>query len=703
LVSAPESLPEPLPTTGPPGSEGPDTASLPAAVEPPKPPEPERSRPVETELVYAAILLFLVGASVGGAVGLMLLDTRTEFVTYNALDKELRGSLIKVMALSGVGLVSLATLYLLVRVIMKKGRAAARSIERTAKLLSPLSGAFLLPLFFDWRVFQAADLTFVVLATCFGLGIERALRLFFDEFPWQRLERVTAWLSSKLPRLTRRTPAILAGLMTFSFCAYMSFHTVLQHFRLGTMSWDMAIFDNLMWNLIRGEWFKASPVLGPTGSHIQYHATFIAYAFAPFYAIYQHAETLLVMQATLAGLGAVPLYLVARRRLGSGWAALPFVYAYLLHGPLHGPIFYDFHFITTAPFWVGWVIYFFETERKWLLVLSFFLALLVREEVSASLSMVALFYLLSGKRPRWALFGGLLGLVYFVAVKFVIMPLHVTGSDKETFAWIFVGLIAPGEQGLTGVVKTIVTNPTFTLASLFEADKLVYFLKTFGPLVLLSLRHRLTWLFFVPAWMFTLLTTGYPPVIQTSFQYTSNYTPYLFFAAVIAVSSWTEAEPTLKIKRAAAMTALVVTATIFSFQHGAILQRNTFRGGFQLVRFELTAQDKKRYKQLYELIEKIPPRASVCATEWEASHISNRPNAFTMRFSTWDADYLLANLDEASWGTSRTNLLSALSTGKYGFIASRGRFALWGKGKKHDKDAEGAKLLGVTPAEVGVR
>ena len=74
-----------------------------------------------------------------------------------------------------------------------------------------------------------------------------------------------------------------------------------------------------------------------------------------------------------------------------------------------------------------------------------------------------------------------------------------------------------------------------------------------------------------------------------------------------------------------------------------------------------------------------------------------------MRFSTWDADYLLANLDEASWGTSRTNILAALSTGKYGFIASRGRFALWGKGKKHDKDAEGAKLLGVSPAEVGVR
>jgi uncharacterized membrane protein len=658
--------------------------------------------PPETEFVLAAIVLFLVGASLGGALGVWQLGNRTEFVTFNALDKTERAELLKQMAASGAATIVLGALFFFYMALLRLGHVALRCLERFAKLCAPLIGVFFVPLFFDWRVFQAQDLTFVVLATAFGLGLERTLRVFFEVFPWSWLAAVKGGFTRRMPRFSRRLPAILAGVMTLSFCVYMSYFAVLQHLRLGTMSWDMAIFDNLMWNLIRGEWFKASPVLGPEGSHIQYHATFIAYAFAPFYALYQHPETLLILQASLAGLGALPLYLVARRRLGSGWAALPFVYAFLVHGPLHGPIFYDFHFITTAPFWVGWVIYFFESGRKWLLLLSFFLALLVREEVSASLSMVALFYVLSGKRARWALFGGLLAVVYFVAVKFVIMPMHVTQSaDKETFSWIFFGLIAPGEEGLTGVVKTIASNPVFTFASLFEADKLVYFLKTFGPLLLLPVRHRLTWLFFIPAWLFTLLTTGYAPVIATSFQYTSNYTPYLFFAAVVAVSGWTE--PELKFRRAAAMVALVVTATIFSFQHGAIFQHNSFRGGFQLVRFERTADDKKRYKELYDLIKKIPPRASVCATEWEASHISNRPNAFTMRFSTWDADYLLANLDEASWGPSRTNLLAALSSGKYGFVASRGRFALWGKGRKHDRDEEGAKLLGVTPQEVGVK
>jgi len=683
----------PTPTDPAPGEQG---AAAPDATEAAPGDAPNDERPPETALVFSWILLFFAGASLGGAIGLLLLPERTDVVTVNALGADPRNRLIKLMAASGAASAVLPSAYLLFR----RSRRGIATFERFAKLTAPLSLAFFLPLFFDWRVFQAQDLTFVVVATAFGLVLERTLRIFFDAFPWAPLERLGALARRHLPRAVPRIPAVVAGLGALSFSAYMSFHTVRQHFRLGTMSWDMAIFNNLMWNLIRGEWFKASPVLGPTGSHIQYHATFIAYVLAPFYALYQRPETLLVLQATLAGLAALPLYLVAARRLGTGYGALAFVYAYLVHGPLHGPVFYDFHFITTAPFWIGWVIYFFESNQRLGLVVTWFLALLVREELSASLSMVALVYLLSGRRARWALAGGLLSVVYFVLVKFVVMPMHRTqGPDKETFSWIFIALIAPGEQGLTGVVKTIVSNPIFTLSTLLDSEKLAYTLKTFGPLLLLPLRHRLAWLMFLPAALFTLLTTGYKPVIATSFQYTSYYTPYLFFAAVMAVSAW----PVDRVRRLAALWALVVTATVFSFQHGAIFQRHTFRGGFQLVRFELTQQDRKRHKQLYELIAMIPPKASVAATEWEASHVSSRPECYTMRFFTYNAEYLLVNLDEASWGTSRANLLAALGTRKYGFIASRGRFALWGRGAKHDKDAEGARLIGATPAEVGIR
>src|SRR5262245_7314626 len=109
LVSASESLPESGSAGDPPEREGTHpVASVSDAVPVPPPRAPESTaearEPLETQLVFAAILLFLVGASVGGAFGIWKLTERTEFVTFNILTKEVRGSLLKLMAASGAGL-----------------------------------------------------------------------------------------------------------------------------------------------------------------------------------------------------------------------------------------------------------------------------------------------------------------------------------------------------------------------------------------------------------------------------------------------------------------------------------------------------------------------------------------------------------------------------------------------------------------------
>lgn len=651
--------------------------------------------PAATRLVATALRLFFIGTSLGAAAGLLYAPDLASHVASNTAPRPFRDALLAAMAAGGVLTLLPGVVYYVVALVRRRSLGALSTVERVARALSPLLLAFLLPLLFDWRVFRAHELVFVIVTTLFGLGLERAFRTSYSALGFAWLDRLGDRIGARAPRVRRLTPTVLALCLVAFFCVYFSYYTVLQHLRLGTFSWDMAIFDNMMWNLIRGSWFKASPVLGRTGSHIQYHATFIAYLFAPFYALYQHSESLLILQATLAGLGALPIYLLTKRRLG-GWAGLAVTYAYVVHAPLHGPIFYDFHFITTAPFWVGWVLYSFEAERKGWLVFTFICALLVREEISATLSMAALLYLMMGRRPRWAIAGGLLAAFYFVAVKFVIMPLHRSaGPDKQTFAWIFAGLIAPGESGLVGVVRTILTNPVFTLASLLDTDKLIYVLKTFGPLLLLPLRGRLTWILFLPCAIFTLLSTGYKPLIQTYFQYTSTYTSYLFFAAVLAMTQLGSGAEG-RIRRAAALSALFATATVFSFNQGAIFQHNSFVGGFTQVSFTRTEADKARLQNLKELIAMIPPRASVAATEMEAPHVSNRPDCFTMRFGADRADYLLVNLDEVSWGDSRSNMLAAINTGKYGFVAKRGRFALWSTKAGPEKDEEGAQLLRIS-------
>ena len=84
---------------------------------------------------------------------------------------------------------------------------------------------------------------------------------------------------------------------------------------------------------------------------------------------------------------------------------------------MHGPVFYDFHDLTLAPFWIAWVVYFYEVERKGWLIALWICALLVREDTSAVLAAGCMFHLVSGKKTRWAMVGGLISACYFVVVK----------------------------------------------------------------------------------------------------------------------------------------------------------------------------------------------------------------------------------------------------------------------------------------------
>jgi uncharacterized membrane protein len=218
----------------------------------------------------------------------------------------------------------------------------------------------------------------------------------------------------------------------------------------------------------------------------------------------------------------------------------------------------------------------------------------------------------------------------------------------------------------------------------------------FGPVLLLPLRSARPWILFVPAALFTLLSSGYKPLYQTYFQYTSNWTPYLFYGSAVVLAE-IRRSPVGAIRLRAAGWALLVSAVLFSYHHGAILQQENFRGGFRNVAFERSDADRQKYADLKQLILLIPKTASVAATETEAPHVSNRENCFTMRFGYDDADYLLLSIAETRRGNSRKHFKQAVDSGEYGFVATQGDFMLWQRGAPKDDNAKGLALIGPEP------
>jgi len=97
--------------------------------------------------------------------------------------------------------------------------------------------------------------------------------------------------------------------------------------RFWSVDFDMGIYDQAVWLLARGHDFitvRGLPVFG-------HHASFGLLLFAPASWLGAGPNVLNVVQVTMLALGSVPLYLLARHRSLSPWAAAALAAAYLLH------------------------------------------------------------------------------------------------------------------------------------------------------------------------------------------------------------------------------------------------------------------------------------------------------------------------------------------------------------------------------------
>lgn len=140
---------------------------------------------------------------------------------------------------------------------------------------------------------------------------------------------------------------ILTAVITFIvlFSAGM-----LRHMSFHSKAWDLAIFDQVIWNLANGNGWECS-VRGVTdlrGDHFEP----ILLLFVPLYNIFPHVGWLLAAQAgSLVGTGLV-IWSAYRKRIGYT-AAMFFFIAFCLYSPIHWLALADFHPIALAPFFVA--------------------------------------------------------------------------------------------------------------------------------------------------------------------------------------------------------------------------------------------------------------------------------------------------------------------------------------------------------------
>ena len=678
-----------------------DTIGLPVPAPPAEAASGQARRPLPflTTLVRALGILALAGWSCGILIATLALKNGVERLV----------SSVATGARPGAGLFA-ATMVPVVVAVLAGGaayltvfrqRGGVERLLALAKRCSPLCLIGFVPYLFHWQAWVGRELTFLFLAALFSLvawAVARAAlpapRAAVSATPEPRAGGAIQFLRDLLAG--RRWPAaptlvVIAG--AAGYAALFAKYTITFHRNLRTAAYDLGLEDNLVYNVLHGHgFFRSTPFSGPGGSHFGNHATFFSYVLAPFYRLSQGAHTLLLIQAILIGAAAIPLYGFARRHV-SPWSACLIALFYLLYAPVHGANLYEFHYLPLGAFFLFSSLFLLEARRDRLAILAVILTLSVREDVGAALAVVGAYLLMSGSRPRAGAIVATIGALHFVLLKLFVMP-RVGGG--ESFVMMYKDLLPAGEQTYEGMMKTVVGNPTFMLGTLIEREKLYYLLQLFVPLAFVPFRRPIIILLLVPGFFFTLLSTGYYPLIQTSFQYTFHWTVFLFIGLVAALAQPPDQHhpaPEGWLRRNQARLFAIACALLpTSYQFGAVFQRHTARGGFTTFYFDTTPKDLADRAEFERIRAELPPHASVAASDNLVPQISNRPIAYTLRFSIFDADYVLFFTDPARIdGSERQKVTDALLDGSFGVVDVRPPYGLARRG--HDTALNDRVLL----------
>jgi uncharacterized membrane protein len=159
----------------------------------------------------------------------------------------------------------------------------------------------------------------------------------------QRAGLLRSRLSRAVPRRVPRPatlPQALLVALVLLYAGAFTYWTVRNHDGYGTFGFDLGIYDQGVWLLSRFH----TPFITIMGRNLfGDHTSFVLLPFVPLYWIAPSAKILLAAQSLALALTAVPIFLIARKRLDDEWLALILAAAVLLQPVLQWTNVEQFH------------------------------------------------------------------------------------------------------------------------------------------------------------------------------------------------------------------------------------------------------------------------------------------------------------------------------------------------------------------------
>ncbi|MDQ4105639.1 MAG: DUF2079 domain-containing protein [Actinomycetota bacterium] len=337
-------------------------------------------------------------------------------------------------------------------------------------------------------------------------------------------------LRKALGRLGRPGPRGVVVAISVLYVVLFSFLAIYKHEIYASSRFDLGNMDQAVWNSAHGRILEATDEQGEITSRLKNHADFLLLAFVPLYWITPSPYWLLITQSAAVGLGAIPLYWLARRFLGRDWPAALIAVAYLLNYGLQSANLFDFHAQMMAGTFLLFAFHYMLERRPFLFVLFAALASLTKEEVVLLVAMMGLYALFVEKRPRWGLPIFLAGTGYFLLIMQVVIPAFNVGDTSQ----LVEGRYEAFGGSMGGVVRTAITDPIFTLSFLLSGDKPLYLASLLGMTGFLALFAPFVLAIPLPEIAINLLSDR-PQMANIRYHYSAPILPFVYVAAAAGI------------------------------------------------------------------------------------------------------------------------------------------------------------------------
>lgn len=416
-----------------------------------------------------------------------------------------------------------------------------------------------------------------------------------------------------------------------AFAVGFSALAVLRHDAFNSGRFDLGNMVQVVWSTAHGDPLRMTDLQGEQISRLAAHTDIVLAAFAPLWLVWPDPSLLLVAQASLVALGALPVFWLARKHLGSPRAAVGFALAYLLYPPVQWLVLDDFHAVALACPLLLFGFWFLDEDRLGAFAAVAVVAALTKEEVGLAVAGLGVWYALARGRRRAGITIAIAGTAASLLAILAVLPAFSEGESDFYRRYGEVG----GSPG--GIVETALTDPLRVLEVALDGRGLGYLARLLLPVAFVLLAP-LTLVVALPELAINLLSST-PTQTSIHFHYTAPITPALVAGSVFGAARIVR-------RRAAAAVPLAGCAVALALVSGWWLGPLPYPGGEDLAADVWRVDEHDRSAE--RALELVPAGAVVSASNAPGAHLSGRRRVLSFPYRH-DAEWIVVDETRPSY------------------------------------------------------